>query len=346
MVELRQRRVMNRATESSELVASLFPKAVRDRLYEEAKEKREAEQEAKKKHSAFRHGGHHDLSAMMESGDLGTNSHDIKSRPIADLFPKTTIFFADLVGFTKWSDKRSPEEVFILLETIYGAFDAIAEKRGVFKVETIGDCYVAATGLPKAQKDHAVIMVKFARDCLYALQQVIANELVDRLGPDTRELKMRVGLHSGPTTAGVLRGIKGRFQLFGDTVNMASRMESTGTPGRIQVSEATAEELTQKGKGSWLHINDTYVNVKGKGDVLTYFIAVGSSKTAKSGVTIPSAPSSGSGGANGAQRPSSLGSVSDVDEEDEQSVGAQEQTEESFDEVKFEEKLNGYLHKR
>lgn len=135
MVELRQRRVMNQATESSEIVASLFPKAVRDRLYEEAKEKREVEK--KKNHNpAFRNGvmGQRDLAAMMESGDIG-HAHDIKSRPIADLFQNTTIFFADLVGFTKWSSKRSPEDVFVLLETIYGAFDAIAEKRGVFKVE-------------------------------------------------------------------------------------------------------------------------------------------------------------------------------------------------------------------
>jgi len=291
--------------------------------------------------------------------------------------PNTTIFFADLVGFTKWSDKRSPEDVFILLETIYGAFDAIAEKRGVFKVEvcvfvansdpnfqwtvcymmfdtnvvvgalqTIGDCYVAATGLPKVQENHAIIMVKFARDCLYALQQVTSTDLADRLGPDTRDLKMRVGLHSGPTTAGVLRGIKGRFQLFGDTVNMASRMESTGTPGRIQVSEATAEELTQKGKGSWLVANEKLVQVKGKGDVLTYFIVIGGSKTAKSGLTIPSAPSSGSGGINGRNggRTPSLDSISDQDNDDDEEHSASPQ-QDAFEEVQFESKLNGYLHK-
>ena len=95
-------------------------------------------------------------------------------------------------------------------------------RRHVFKVETIGDCYVAVTGIPHAQKDHAVIMVRFAQACLHRLQEVLANDLAVRLGPDVLDINMRVGLHSGPTTAGVLRGIKGRFQLFGDTVNTAA----------------------------------------------------------------------------------------------------------------------------
>ena len=96
------------------------------------------------------------------------------------------------------------------------------DRRHVFKVETIGDCYVAVTGIPHAQKDHAVIMVRFAQACLHRLQEVLANDLAVRLGPDVLDINMRVGLHSGPTTAGVLRGIKGRFQLFGDTVNTAA----------------------------------------------------------------------------------------------------------------------------
>lgn len=132
-------------------------------------------------------------------------------------------------------------------------FDEIAAQRGVFKVETskcplemfgvtsnhcatkqsflhfllgrlsVGDCYVAATGLPEPQKDHALIMVRFARDCMFKLS-FVTNKLAGELGDDTNTLQLRIGLHSGETTAGVLRGIKGRFQLFGDTVNTASRM--------------------------------------------------------------------------------------------------------------------------
>jgi class 3 adenylate cyclase len=111
---------------------------------------------------------------------------------------------------------REPSQVFILLETLYSAFDAIAARRGVFKIETIGDCYVAVTGLPKPQKHHAVIMARFAADCREKMN-VLTRELEVTLGPDTGDLKLRLGLHSGPVTAGVLRGQKARFQLFGDT---------------------------------------------------------------------------------------------------------------------------------
>ena len=105
-----------------------------------------------------------------------------------------------------------------MLETIYGAFDKSARRRNVFKIETIGDCYVAATGLPQAQPHHATIMVKYASDMIRKLRDLIATDLADRLGEDTRDLALRVGIHSGPVTAGVLRGDKGRFQVFGDTV--------------------------------------------------------------------------------------------------------------------------------
>lgn len=108
--------------------------------------------------------------------------------------------------------------MFDLLEAIFGAFDHIAARRKVFKVETVGDCYVAATGLPEAQPDHAVIMTKFAQDCVQKLRK-LTNDLMHRLGPDTAELSMRFGLHSGPVIAGVLKGKQSRFQIFGDTVN-------------------------------------------------------------------------------------------------------------------------------
>jgi class 3 adenylate cyclase len=116
-------------------------------------------------------------------------------------------------------------QVFQLLESIYNSFDEIAKARKVFKVETVGDCYVAVTGLPDPQASHAVIMARFASECLSKMADV-TRRLETSLGPDTRELDIRVGLHSGPVTAGVLRGDRSRFQLFGETVNAASRMES------------------------------------------------------------------------------------------------------------------------
>lgn len=105
-----------------------------------------------------------------------------------------------------------------------------------------GDSYVAVTGLPEPQPKHAVIMVRFAWDCLVRMGE-ITKELEITLGPDTNDLSMRFGLHSGSVTAGVLKGDRARFQLFGDTVNTASRMESTGMKSRIHVTEETAEHI-------------------------------------------------------------------------------------------------------
>ncbi|CAB9519856.1 Receptor-type guanylate cyclase gcy [Seminavis robusta] len=190
-----------------------------------------------------------------------------KGKAIADKFQSTTVFFADLAGFTQWSSTREPEHVFELLEALYGAFDRIALRRTVFKVETIGDCYMAVTGVPNPQPDHAIRMIKFARDCMMKMDRIL-EKLVPSLGEDTLNLKMRVGCHSGPVTAGVLRGDKGRFQLFGDTVNTASRMESNGVKGRIHVSEACADLLPTK----WLTRREDKVVAKGKGEMQTYWV--------------------------------------------------------------------------
>jgi len=195
----------------------------------------------------------------------------------------------DLKGFTKWSSARTPVEVFELLETVYGAFDKIAKRRKVFKVETIGDCYVAVTGIPYAQTKHAEIMVKFARDCMLEFSK-LTHALVERLGPETGQLEMRIGLHSGSTTGGVLRGDKGRFQLFGDTVNTAARMESTAIPGRIHCSQATADALIAQNKGAWLTPRQDTVFAKGKGEMKTYFVSPVSNGTSESGLGI-NAPS-------------------------------------------------------
>ena len=114
-------------------------------------------------------------------------------------------------------------------------------------------------------------MVKFSIACQSKMRNVVAS-LVDTLGDDTANLAMRVGLHSGPVTGGVLRGDKSRFQLFGDTVNTASRMESNGMSGMIHVSESTAEELKKFGRSSWLVAREKKLPVKGKGDMQTYFV--------------------------------------------------------------------------
>jgi class 3 adenylate cyclase len=154
--------------------------------------------------------------------------------------------------------------VFTLLETVYRAFDQIARKRNVFKIETIGDSYVAVTGLPDPNPNHAVVMCRFARDCLHKMN-TLTSRLEEVLGPGTGELTMRFGLNSGPVTAGVLRGEKSRFQLFGDTVNTAARMESNGMKNRIQLSQSTADELKKAGKEHWYEPRKDLINAKGKG---------------------------------------------------------------------------------
>ena len=193
------------------------------------------------------------------------------SEPIAELFPAVTIMFADISGFTAWSSEREPTQVFHLLETIYNAFDHLARSMGVFKVETIGDCYVAVTGLPEPHKDHALVMSRFADECLKKMKD-LTTQLDVTLGPGTSDLGLRIGLHSGPVTAGVLRGDKSRFQLFGDTMNTASRMESTGIRGKVQISQATADILIHSKKSHWLAPRIDEVNAKGIGKVRTYWV--------------------------------------------------------------------------
>ena len=205
IVQRRQKKVADKARQTAAVVHSLFPEVVRDRLLQQNQE-----------HSSIPPRGRF-TGLAHEEAEKGT-------APIADLFPHTTIMFSDISGFTAWSSVREPPQVFVLLETIYSAFDALAKRRKVFKIETIGDSYVAATGLPEPQKLHAVIMAKFAFECIDVMNQK-TRELEVTLGPDTSLLKMRFGLHSGAVTAGVLRGDRARFQLFGDTVNTASRME-------------------------------------------------------------------------------------------------------------------------
>lgn len=261
LVSMRQQKVMKTAVQSTTIVSSLFPSNVRDRLLDVNADSTPTDVRA----SMFQPTKTR-LKSFLNDGE----QHE-SNKPIADLFTDTTVMFADIAGFTAWSSVREPTQVFTLLETVYGAFDAIAARRGVFKVETIGDSYVAVTGLPDPRKDHAVVMAKFARDCRQQFNE-LCSALESTLGPETGDLALRIGLHSGPVTAGVLRGQKSRFQLFGDTVNTAARMESTGVVNKIQVSQATADLLKSARKSHWLHARDEMVEAKGKGLLITYWV--------------------------------------------------------------------------
>jgi class 3 adenylate cyclase len=246
--------MMQSIIQTNRFVSTLFPASVRDRVMNDA---------------------NHDLrgKSILSSSANSAGFGVYQTRPIAEYFPHTTVMFADISGFTAWSSTREPFQVFQLLETLYGAFDEIADHRGVFKVETVGDSYVAVRGLPMPRKDHAVVMARFARDCTTKANK-ITRELEVTLGPDTADLAFRTGLHSGPVTGGVLRGKNARFQLFGDTMNTASRMESTGARDRVQVSSKTAELLIAAGKSHWVTPREETVSVKGKGQLQTFWLTM------------------------------------------------------------------------
>lgn len=198
--------------------------------------------------------------------------------PIADTLPEVSIMFADLTNFTAWSSKHTPIEVFTLLEKIFLTFDEIALTLGVFKLGTVGDCYIAATGIPEPQENHGFLLAVFADKCRQAVKKIIASltqqDLIIDATTASNNISMRFGIHSGPVTAGVLRGHKSRFELFGDTINTASRMESTGVPGEIQISEETAQLVSQGGgdKRFSLILRTDPINAKGKGLMKTYFL--------------------------------------------------------------------------
>jgi class 3 adenylate cyclase len=253
-VRRRNTTMVHAAARSNAILSSLFPTQIRDRLFAE-----------KDKDDATKTPGKNLLSSDALGKKWDNNNEDdklvFKTKPIADLFPETTILFADIVGFTAWSSVREPSQVFVLLETLFRAFDEIARKRRVFKVETVGDCYVAVTGLPDPRKDHAIVMARFANDCMNRMQSLV-KKLEVTLGPDTGDLTMRMGIHSGPVTAGVLRGERSRFQLFGDAMNTAARMEHTGLRDKIQVSQETADLLIAAGKTGWVVQRDDGAYIK------------------------------------------------------------------------------------
>lgn len=265
---------MESAIKTKAIVASMFPKNVRDRILDEQAEGIIEKKKKANQTSAFTTGKSELKNYLADGygdGNLGEALSAFDSKPIADLFPEATVMFADIAGFTAWSSVRQPSEVFQLLETLYRAFDWIAARRKVFKVETIGDCYVAVCGLPEPRKDHAVVMARFARDCLGECNR-LTRRLETMLGPDTGDLTMRIGLHSGPVTAGVLRGDNCRFQLFGDTVNTAARVETNGERGRIHCSSSTFELLVEAGKEQWCAKRPDKIVAKGKGEMQTYWV--------------------------------------------------------------------------
>ena len=164
------------------------------------------------------------------------------------------------MGFTRLSQGITAKQLVEVLHSLFSKFDQLVEDAGLEKIKTIGDCYMLVGGLPEARDDHARAVVSTAVNMLEAMVQFNQANQTD--------LNMRIGIHSGPVVAGVIGKNKFTYDLWGNTVNVASRMESSGTPGRVQISTQTAELL-----------DDTFalesrglVHAKGLGEVATFYV--------------------------------------------------------------------------
>jgi class 3 adenylate cyclase len=179
---------------------------------------------------------------------------------IADRFDDVTLMFADIVEFTRLSSSLSPSELVGVLNEIFSVFDQLVDRHGLEKVKTIGDAYMVVGGLTERSEDHTIRVAAMALDLADAVAGI---ESAIRLG-----INFRIGIHCGPVVAGVIGTKKFIYDVWGDTVNMASRMESLGVGGRVHVTHAVMERL-----------NATFeleprglIDVKGKGPTPTYFL--------------------------------------------------------------------------
>jgi adenylate cyclase len=194
---------------------------------------------------------------------------------IADQFTEASVLFADVVDFTPRSERLAPAEVVGMLDRLFSYFDILAERHGLEKIKTIGDCYMVAAGVPTPRPDHAHALALMALDMCGAMRSV---DEVGHLG-----LELRVGINSGPVVAGVIGRKRFLYDLWGDAVNTASRMESHGTPGRIQITRATKDLLDEQ----FLCEPRGTIAVKGKGEMEAWYL-VGRRANRDAAMSLPS----------------------------------------------------------
>jgi guanylate cyclase len=182
------------------------------------------------------------------------------AQPIADDFAAASVVFADVVDFTPLAQRLPPAEMVGILDQLFSRFDALVERHGLEKIKTIGDCYMAAAGVPSPDVDHARKAALLALE----MRQLLATSTTAGLPG----LQLRIGINSGPVVAGVIGTKRFLYDLWGDAVNTASRMESHGVPGEIQITRATYElvqdEFVCEPRGT--------IDVKGKGPMETWFL--------------------------------------------------------------------------
>lgn len=208
-------------------------------------------------------------------------------RDIARHHKNVTICFADIRGFTNTCSTLQPEDVMLFLNSLFGDFDMLLKKHGIFKLETVGDCYVTVAGLMGQNNDGDYVleandasvsaenMVAFAKD-------MISTAYGTRIPGTRKNVEMRVGVHTGDVTSGIIDCAMPKFSLFGDAMNMASRMETTGKPMHVHVSEATYSLL--KNKQSFIRLS---TNIKGKGEHTTYMLSC-ANRSIRHSLSMPS----------------------------------------------------------
>ena len=179
---------------------------------------------------------------------------------VADYFDSVSVLFADIVGFTSLSVRLPPREMVDLLNEVFSFFDTLADKYGLEKIRTIGDNYLIASGVPVPRTDHAHALAGMALEMM--------SHVGEHRGGDEVKLQFRLGMNSGPAVAGVIGRQKFHYDLWGDAVNIASRMESHGVPGKIQIARPTYDLI----KDDFVCVPRGLVEVKGKGQMETWFL--------------------------------------------------------------------------
>ena len=203
-----------------------------------------------------------DSERLLRSVLPETIANRLKQSPgvIADSFAEASVLFADVVGFTSLAERMSAPALVGILNEVFSAFDAIVAERGAEKIKTIGDAYMVVAGVPEPRSDHAEVIAE------------VALAMRDRIGAISAEagakLELRLGLHTGPVVAGVIGTHKFLYDLWGDTVNTASRMESHGIPGEIHITEAMRAKLDPH----YTFVDRGRVAIKGKGEMPTFLL--------------------------------------------------------------------------
>ena len=287
LAKQKEEALMKQKEESDNLIHSMFPKAIADNLIA-----KQAEEERKDRNQ---------LSSMRAFTMAKSNF----GRTLACMHQSVTILFTDIVGFTSMSQSCQPFEVMSFLHNLFTAFDDLVDMDSdLWKVETIGDAFMVASGLGVTSSDESMrervvnledhldentstktasIKAKLSLKALgtnvdfdaaraaIVFGKVALSEALTHLMPNGKMCVIRAGVHTGDVCSGVVGTRMPRYCLFGDTVNTASRMESTGVPGRIQVSEATYEMVCDEADFQWEERGS--VEIKGKGKMKTYLLA-------------------------------------------------------------------------